>query len=52
MHIEGAVHAGIVDLAGKRRQRGPSAMRPWTPQQPGSQRYKITHHETKKKQPA
>jgi hypothetical protein len=28
------------------RAQIPSAMRPWTPQHTGPQRYKVTHHET------
>jgi hypothetical protein len=34
------------------RPRFSSAMRPWTPQYDGSQRYKVTHHGTEKKRPA
>jgi len=32
--------------------RIPSAIRPWTPPHAGPQRYKMAHHETKKKRPA
>ena len=34
------------------RPRFPSAMRPWTPQHSGLQRYKVTHHGTEQKRPA
>jgi hypothetical protein len=34
-----------------RQARPPSAMRPWTPQRIGLQRYKVTHHETEKNGP-
>jgi hypothetical protein len=34
------------------RPRFPSAMRPWTPQYDGLQRYKMTHDGTEKKRPA
>jgi hypothetical protein len=32
--------------------RTPSAMRPWTPQRSGLQRYKVTHAGTEQKRPA